>query len=142
MRGASSGTKMLLQPLNRLADIHAPEVHHQVDGPATTFVSPPVEELGGGHRKRAALSPPLIPVVPITLGAPLGQYSFQRYAANGVGLPPKVARCHFALLVKLVPQALALLHVEDVTTRGQSVEQGRGQLRVAKKRSPVRESQV
>ncbi len=113
---------MVLQPCNRLAGIHAPEVHYQVDGPATTLVSPPIEELGGGHRYGATLGPPLMPVGPITRGALLGQHGFQRYGANGVGLPPKVTRCHFALLVEFVPQALALLHVEDVTARGQPVD--------------------
>ncbi len=114
---------MLLEPLDRGGDIHVPEVHHQVDRPATTFVAMPVVELGAGYRKRAALGPPLIPIVPITLGAPAGQHGCQRYGANRVGpvsevIGAKVARCHFALLVELVPQALALLHVEDVTARG------------------------
>ncbi len=113
---------MLLKPLDRGGDIHAPEVHYQVDRPATTFAAVPVEELGARYRKRAMLGPPLMPVVPITLGAPADQHGFQGYRANGVGLLAKVARRHCALLVKLVPQAIAVLHVDDVTARGQPVE--------------------
>ena len=62
---------MLLEPPDRGGDIHLPEVHDQVDRPATTFVAVPVEELGTRHRKRPTLGLPLIPVVPITLGAPV-----------------------------------------------------------------------
>ena len=113
---------MLLEPLDRGGDIHVPEVHYQVDRPATTFAAVPVEELGTRHRKRATLGPPTRLVVPITLGAPAAQHGFQRYRANRVGLLAKVARRHCALLVKLVPQAVAVLHVDDVTARGQPVE--------------------
>jgi hypothetical protein len=37
---------MLLEPLDRRADIHLSQMHHQVNRAATPFVEPPVEELG------------------------------------------------------------------------------------------------
>jgi hypothetical protein len=53
---------MLLEPLDRRADIHIPQVHHQIDRPTATFVAMPVEELGTRYRKRALFGVPLIPV--------------------------------------------------------------------------------
>ena len=64
---------MLPEPLDRGGDIHVPEVHYQVDRPAATLMAAPVEEPGARYRKRATLGPPLVPLAPITLGAPAGQ---------------------------------------------------------------------
>ena len=62
---------MLLEPPDRLADVAAAQVHHQVDRPATAFVVMPVEEFGTRYRQRTLLGAPLSPVPTITFRTPL-----------------------------------------------------------------------
>ncbi len=54
----------------------------------------------------------------------------------------KVAERHGTLLVELVAQALAVLHVDGVSGLGQPIEQGGRQVLVVQKRSPIGEAQV
>jgi len=113
---------MLFEPPDCRADVHAAQVHHQVDRAPATLLAMPVEEFDARHSQRTLLAAPLSPVAPITHRTPLGQYDVQRNRADCVGASAEVVECHRTLLVERVPQALALLHVDDVTTRGQSVE--------------------
>ena len=61
---------MLLQPADCRAGVPTAQVHHQVDGPAATFLAMPVEELGTRDRKRAVLGLPSRPVAAIPFGSP------------------------------------------------------------------------
>ena len=115
---------MLLEPRDSRAGVHAPQVHHQVDRSATAFVAVPVEELGARYRKRTTFGAPLSSVSPVTFRAPVRQHRFQRDRADLVGLSTEVFQRHGTLLVELVAQALTVLHVDNVTGLGQSIEQG------------------
>ena len=68
-----AGAKLLFQPGNRRADIHATDVHHQVDRPAAAGISLPMRELGPRDRKRVLAQVPLGFVAPISQGTPVLQ---------------------------------------------------------------------
>ena len=66
----------------------------QVDRPAATMASVPVEEFRAGDRKRTTPRTPLSLVSPVTHRVPRSQDDFQRDRANQVGLPPEVVSGH------------------------------------------------
>jgi hypothetical protein len=76
---------MTPEPLDGLPGVPTGEVHHQIDGTPATMTILPVEELGAGDRKRAAVSVPPRFVSPITHRVPIAQNDFQRDFSNQVG---------------------------------------------------------
>ena len=80
------------QPSDRRANVHAAQVHDQINGTSTADLLVPVEEfyICSGDRDGAAIGMPTVSIVPISGRSPLLQDKFQRQRTHRIGPVPKV----------------------------------------------------
>jgi len=79
------------QPSDRRANVHAAQVHDQVNGTSTSDLLVPVEEFCSRDGDRTTIGMPTVSIVPIAIRTPLPEDKFQRQRTHRIGPAAKAA---------------------------------------------------